>query len=214
MAGRQVNFKCVKSHCLHLSFASYKRYLTHVRDYHVHEPNFEIKCPVYSCFRSYSLLASLTSHIRRKHGEVDCDKDINGYITQDDGCQVSFETSDPVHCNEKTMEHNTHDISVKEMALFALKTQEFNRLSDTATDAILESTYQLLEQNQEHLKAQVKKCIGSTGLDLKDIEGLEELLDSQHTVTASMRQLKTPRERNRYLRDTFKMVVSSATDNS
>ncbi len=91
------------------------------------------------------------------------------------------------------MDYDATDISVKEMALFALKMQEFNKL----TDAILENTFQLLGQEEEHLKAQVKKCIGNTGLDVKDIEGLEELLEPQHDVSATMKQSKTSRERNK-----------------
>ena len=209
MAGRDRHLKCVKPRCLHLSFVSFKRYLSHVRNYHVHEPNFEIRCPAESCFRSYSLISSLTSHIRRKHrAEVDLNNDKNDFVPEDE-CQNSFEDSFPSHCNEDTMICNSHDISDKEIALFALKTQEFNRLSDKATDGILESTFQLIEQKEEHLKAQVKKCIGNAGLELKKNKGLEELLESQH-VTGSMKQLKTSKERNKYLRDTLNMVVSTS----
>ena len=100
---------------------------------------------------------------------------------------------------------NSHNLSDKEIALFALQTQEFNRLSDKATDAILESTFQLIEQKEEHLKAQVKKYIGNAGLEFKNIKGLEQLLESQH-VTGSMKQLKTSKERNKYLRDTLNML--------
>jgi hypothetical protein len=147
--------------------------------------------------------------MRRKHcGEIDLDNEIDNLIPQNDDCH---ENADQMPSNEEKMDGNTHDISVKEIALFALKTQEFNRLSDTATDTILENTCELLEQNEEYLKAQVKKCIKQTGLDPKDIEGLEDLLESQHDVSASMKQLKTSKERNKYLRDTLDMVVSSST---
>ncbi len=153
--------------------------------------------------------------MRRKHrDEVELQSDlISDHSAQDDDCQTTFEKSDQVHCNEERMDCDTHDISVREMALFALKTQEFNRLSDIATDTILGNTYQLLEQNEEHLKAKVKKCIEKTGLDVKDIEGLEELLESEHDLAASMKQLKTSKERNKYLRATLNMVVSNSTLN-
>ena len=207
-AGSDRHFKCVKTHCLHLSFTSFKKYLSHVRNYHVHEPNFEMRCPVESCFRSYTLISSLRSHMRRKHRhEVEFENDLLDHTQEDDGCEI--EDASQTDCNKDRM--GARDISVKEMALFALKTQEFNRLSDTATDTILENTSQLLEQNEEHLKAQVKACIEKTGLHLKDIEGLEELLKSRHDNTASMKQLKTSKDRNKYLRESLNMVVSNCS---
>lgn len=210
-AGSDRHFKCVKTHCLHLSFTSFKKYLSHVRNYHVHKPNFEIRCPVESCFRSYTLISSLRSHRRRKHRhEVELENDLlNDHTQEDDGCEIACEDASQTDCNKDRMD--ARDISVKEMALFALKTQEFNRLSDTATDTILENTCQLLEQNEEHLKTQVKACIKKTGLHLKDIEGLEELLKSRHDNTAPMKQLKTSKDRNKYLRESLNMVVSNCS---
>ena len=97
---------------------------------------------------------------------------------------IACKDASQTDCNKDKMDRR--DISVKEMALFALKMQEFNRLIDTATGTILENTCQLPEQNEEHLKAQVKACIEKTGFDLKDIEGLEELLKLRHDNTVSM----------------------------
>ena len=133
-----------------------------------------LRCPVESCFRS-TLMSSLRSHMRRKHRhEVEFEKDLSDHTQEVDDCDIACEDASQTDCNKDKMDGR--DISVKEMALFALKMQEFNRLSDTATYTILENTCQLLEQNKEHLKAQVKACIEKTGFDLKDIEGLEELL--------------------------------------
>ncbi|XP_046864010.1 uncharacterized protein LOC124457888 [Xenia sp. Carnegie-2017] len=207
---KEQEFKCINIHCSHLSFASFKRYMSHVRDYHVHEPNFKIKCPFDSCCRSYSLISSLTSHMRRKHkGDldyaVDCEvNDMNGDITQDNDHLVADSTLDSIEigCNNK---YNTY-ISVKEMALFALKTQEFNQLGDTATDAVLENTYQLMEQNEDYFKKQVKLCIEHSSVDIKDIKCFEELLESPPSLSASKKVLQTSKDRNKYLRETLNMV--------
>ena len=203
-------FKCVKTDCFHLSFTSFKRYLNHLRSYHIHEPNFKVTCPVETCFRSYSLLSSLTSHIRRKHrGEVNFDNDLNDTLPQDVDCDPSCEDLSPLPCNGEEVDCDSHDISVKELALYALKTQEFNQLSDTATDGILENTRQLLEQNEENLKQKVKKCIQNNGIHVKDIPGLENLLEWRQYVAETMKQVKTSKERNKYLTNTLNMVVSS-----
>ena len=149
--------------------------------------------------------------MRRKHkGDldyaVDCEvNDMNGDITQDNDHLVADSTLDSIEmgCNNK---HNTY-ISVKEMALFALKTQEFNQLGDTATDAVLENTYELMEQNEDYFKKQVKLCIEHSIVDIKDIEGFEELLESPPSLSASKKVLQTSKDRNKYLRETLNMVV-------
>ena len=65
--------------------------------------------------------------MRRKHrGEVDFDNNLNELLPQDDDCQTAFEDSDPLRCNGEEMDCDSRDISLKEMALFALKTQKFN----------------------------------------------------------------------------------------
>lgn len=211
-------FKCMKIECSHLSFSTFKRYLIHARNYHIHEPNFKIRCPVGSCFRSYVLISSLTSHIRRKHGgEINGENFLDNQL--DDSCDNQqnenengvFDGLQPLPFPEGQEEPDDcvgqGGISVKKMALFALKTQEFNRLSDIATDTVLENTQQLLEQNQSHLKKQVEKCIKNAGIDLKNIEGLEDLLGPQQDVPEFAKKLRTSKDRNKYLRDTLNMVV-------
>ena len=76
---------------------------------------------------------------------------------------------------------------------------------------ILESTCQLVEQNEQHLKAKIKRCIKRSGLNVNEIEGLDNLLESQdkdQDVVESMKQLKTSKDRKKYLKNTFNMVVS------
>ena len=110
---------------------------------------------------------------------------------------------DSLQCDEDVVHPVPSDISVRQLALYALKTQEFNRLSDVATDAILESTHQLMMQSGEHLKAKVSKFVQDSGLNVKDIDGLETLLASKQDVgevSRSIKQLKNSNERNKYLR--------------
>ena len=64
--------------------------------------------------------------LRKHRDEVELQSDLSDHTAQDDDCQTTFEKSDQVHCHEEKMDCDTHDISVREMALFALKMQEFN----------------------------------------------------------------------------------------
>ena len=64
-----------------------------------------------------------------------------------------YDIEDEVHLTTEGKENRDPEtISVKELALYALKTQELNQLSDSATDRVLESTSHLLQQNEENLK--------------------------------------------------------------
>ena len=205
-AGSDRHFKCVKTNCLHIFHLPLSKNILVMCEI-IMFTNLILRSDAQS---SHVFISSLRSHMRRKHRhEVEFENDLNDHTQEDDVCDIACEDVSQTDCNKDKMDGQ--DISVKEMALFALKTQEFNRLSDTATDTKHKNTCQLPEQNEEHLKAQVKACIEKTGFDLKDIEGLEELLKSRHDNTASMKQLKTSKDRNKYLRESLNMVVSNSS---
>lgn len=198
-------FMCENPDCFHLSFLSFKRYLNHVRNRHSYEPNFKIVCPFEGCFRSYKVLSSLTSHIARKHN-TELEVDLNVGATQPDDGNPDDELR--LDCNNENEAEWTDDIPVKILALYALKTQELNRLTDSATNQILQSTSQLLEQNDSYVKQGVKQCLQNSGIDVKDVDGLEDLLKSSPKIVEAVQKLKSSQERRKYFIDNFQMVVS------
>lgn len=109
------------------------------------------------------------------------------------------------HHNEN-MEPN--DICVRKLALYALKTQELNQLSDRATDQVLESTSDLLQQNEQNLKKRVRVCLEKNGMNVREIDGLEDVLESPPSTVEGIKQLKTPAQRNKYFKNKLHMVVS------
>ena len=206
-------FMCENPDCFHLSFLSFKRYLNHVRNRHSYEPNFKIVCPSEGCFRSYKVLSSLTSHIARKHNTeleesedyLPVDIDLNVGATQPDDGNPDDELR--LDYNENEAER-TDDIPVKLLALYALKTQELNRLTDSTTNQIIQSTSQLFEQNDSYVKQGVKQCLQNSGIDVKDVDGLEDLLKSSPKIVEPVQKLKSSQERRKYFIDNFQMVVS------
>ena len=209
MAAAAGSFKCARTQCLHLKFNSFNIYLSHVRNYHIHEPIFSIRCPMKSCFRSYKLISSLTSHLRRKHGgQIETNNDtFDDGILEEQDILTAAENVQP-DCEKKDeVDYTSEEKAVKEIALFALKTQELNRLSDIATNTILENTHRLLQQNELEIKARFKKCIENTGLDPKDIEGLDDFFHSESVLATCMKKLNTSLERNNYLKGALNMVV-------
>ena len=111
---------------------SFKRYLSHVQNSHSYEPNFNIVCPVEGCFQSYGVLSSLTSHISQKR---QINLDLNASDSAIDVAQESNTDDEMQRHFYGERESDTENISVKPFALYALKTQELNRLN--ATNKIL-----------------------------------------------------------------------------
>ena len=138
---------------------SCKRYSNHVRNSHSYKPNFNIVCPVERCFQSYGVLSSLTSHISQKR---QINLDLNASDSAIDVAQES-NTDDEMQLHfYGERESGTENISVKPLALYSLKTEELNRLN--ATDKILQRTFQLIEQNENHLKEGITRCLQDSGI--------------------------------------------------
>ena len=95
--------------------------------------------------------------------------------------------------NKSKENRNPETISVKKLALYALKTQELNQLSDSAIDRVLKSTSHLLQQNAENLKKRVRACL-QNGVNVTDIDGLEDVLKSPACAGVAMKQLRTTAE--------------------
>ena len=133
------------------------------------------------------------------------DIDLNVGATQPDDGNPDDELR--LDYNENEAER-TDDIPVKLLALYALKTQELNRLTDSTTNQIIQSTSQLFEQNDSYVKQGVKQCLQNSGIDVKDVDGLEDLLKSSPKIVEPVQKLKSSQERRKYFIDNFQMVVS------
>jgi hypothetical protein len=107
-----------------------------------------------------------------------------------------------IECEEKAKA----SFSPRHLALYALKTQEINRLTDTATNGIMDNTSELLEQHEVHVKEKIRLCLEKSGIKINDIDGLKDVMNMPQTP--SMDFLKTTRNRNNYLLQEFKIVVS------
>lgn len=198
-------YMCYKPECFHLSFTTFKRYLNHQRDNHSHEPDFKVKCPVQLCCRSYSVISSLTSHISRKH-----QNEKFGFNVDDIEVPLNDPESDLPNEAFPIMVENEPKPCVsfcpRHLALFALKTQEINRLTDTTTNNIIENTAALLEEQEAHMKAKIRSCFEKSGFDINNVEGLQDIMNTQQTPNMDI--LKTTKGRNKYLLQNINMLVS------
>ncbi|CAB4007939.1 uncharacterized protein LOC110246895 [Paramuricea clavata] len=197
------NFLCEKPECSHLSFLTLTRYLNHLRNSHIHEQGFKVRCPVKPCFRLYTVVLSLTSHVRRKHRN-----EIFNFHLNDDA-DIHTNVPESVAPNEalpltSVKEKTADEFSPRHLALFTLKTQEINRLTDATTNKLIDNTSELLEQHEAHVKEKIKVCLEKNGIKLEDVDGLEDIMNLPQTP--SMDFLKTTKSRNNYLSQEFNMV--------
>ena len=199
-----ISFMRQKPECCHLSFPTFKRYLNHQRDYHSHEPGFAIRCPGKSCFRAYSKISSLKSHLSRWHKNENSGFDLDNV----EDVSIPFDNPEVDHPLNELVENTPNareTFTKKHLALFALKIQEVNRLTDTTTNSLINNTAELLERHESHLKGKIESCLEESGIDIKGINGLDEIMKT--VQTPSMNFLKTTKSRNKYNTKELNMLV-------
>ena len=196
-------FSCYKVECSHLSFPTFKRYLNHIRNSHSFEPNFKIACTVEGCFQTFTVFTSFTSHLYRKHqGQIrltsdDCGQDESTSLVADE-LQEDISHEDDSRLEEK---------STRSLFLSVVKMQEIHMLTDSATSDILNYVKDVVDQNVNHFKERVQRCLKVEGMAVDEVEGSEEALDKPTPFDSAFERLQTVRQRTEYALNTMKMVV-------
>ena len=90
------------------------------------------------------------------------------------------ETDHPINKLVENMTNVRELFAKKHLALFALKIQEVTRLKDT-TNSMIDNTAELLQQHESHLKGRIESCLDESGIDVKGINGLEEIMRTVQT---------------------------------
>lgn len=81
-------------------------------------------------------------------------------------------------------------------------------LTDVATSDLLSHVKDVVSQNVVHLKERVQKCLNAEGIDMTDVEGLEEVFNTPVPFESAFERLKSVRQRTEYAISNLKMVVS------
>lgn len=121
---------------------------------------------------------------------------------------IPFNNPETDHPINELVENTTNTrelFTKKHLALFALKIQEVNRLTDTTTNSLIDNTAELLQQHESHLKGRIESCLEESGIDVKGINGLEEIMKT--VQTPSMDFLKSTKSRNKYNSQELNMLV-------
>lgn len=144
-------YLCYKPECSHLLFQSFKKLLAHMRRTHSHDPNFLVTCGRPGCCKTYKIFASFESHIYRNHPElleetIEIDGDILdeeaslSYSGSDAGDPDSPRSMDESELEDEKNREKIRENALRNVALFMLKTREYNRLSQTAMKSVMDET--------------------------------------------------------------------------
>ena len=211
-------YACYKPECSHLPLKSFKKLVAHIRRTHSHDPNFIVTCGIPGCCKTYRLFSSFESHISRNHSELleeteqANDEDIS--VQEDSECPdypdalSSMDESDDSKSEDEENEEERREKTLRNMALFILKTRECNRLSQTAMNNVMDETRHLVSMSMKHFQSRVEKCVTKSGTEVGDVDGLRELLAEKPVAVEAIQTLSGSWRELNYLREHFKFVVS------
>ena len=103
---------------------------------------------------------------------------------------------------------NDKDAQQRASALFLLKLKEHRRLSQVALDDIVEEWDGLFSHTVKRLSARVREKLSSTGIDVEDIDGLDQVFED---LPHPFEGLKTRFLQEKYYRESLGLVVGTYT---
>ena len=196
-------YGCYKPECSHLHFMSFKKLLAHIRSRHSHDPNFLVTCGRPGCSKTYKFFSSFKSHIYCNHPELIKE------TQQGRENEILYEedSDDPeqslISGEESDSEDDTRETSLRNVALFMLKTRECNKLSHTAMGNVLDETRHLVEMSVNNFRTRVEKCITQWSIELGEVNGLHELFNEKPVVVEATNQLSSSWREVSYLKENF-----------
>ena len=110
---------------------------------------------------------------------------------------------------KKTDEQNGghEEYSLRSLALYAIKTQELNRISDKALNDILNNTNSIVERILESFKLGVKHSLQDANIDINTIEGLPALLEAPSAMSKHLTLMKSTNDCSKYFIKKLGMMV-------
>ena len=191
--------------------------LNHIGRCHSSDPNFNILCGIDACARSYGNYRAFRNHISAKHA----------HFLDDNGNQPSF--MDTVFAPNYTTEQHHDDSSnsssdsdedefnphllkrqmTKANAYFLLKTKEEGRNTQKCLGKIVSTTSEIVKNSVNVVKAQMVSALENSGLDYKDIQGLEEVFSDESPAMNPFQGISNERSQTQFYKDHFGLVVSA-----
>ena len=80
-------------------------------------------------------------------------------------------------------------------------------LSQQSINAIIENTEDLVEGSLQNLKDKITTCLERNGVQIADIDGLDDVLQQPSTFSLAKEPLANEYQQLQYFKETFNLVV-------
>ncbi|KAK3713578.1 hypothetical protein QZH41_007689 [Actinostola sp. cb2023] len=94
----------------------------------------------------------------------------------------------------------------KANAYFLLKTKEEGRITQKCLDKIVSTTSEIVKNSVNVVKAQMVSALENSGLDYKDIQGLEDVFSEESPAMNPFQGISNERSQTQYYKDNFGLV--------
>ena len=121
-------------------------YFSHLTYTHQEERGFTVTCGIDGCEQKYSVVQSLSRHIRRNHN-VNIDVDIHHDRLNDGDDNVDNFQDDRGNADQ---EENVHYDYARNIALFILKLREENKVPKNACSKVVHEIHELFSAKSRH----------------------------------------------------------------
>jgi len=192
--------------------------LSHLISVHGSEANFSVTCEVPGCQRTFKKPRSYQSHLRRLHSDFNLHSSIRDWNEIHGGKKMREEEEIAMDIMEDELvnEESLYDKIVDRLdekkktdALFLLRTKEVNRLTQKATDNIMDGVTTLVKNTVEILKMGVQNRLDSAGLRFDAVPGLDELFKDDHPISSPFCHVNTEHKQAAYFKENFNLVVGT-----
>ena len=134
---------------------------------HSHDPNFNIRCGIDSCTMLYQNYASFRRHLKRKHPSLaGCRREESRSTSPEDTMDLGDDPPLGNNCDE------TDACSLRQRAMFVLKTREVHKVSSQALSDIMTDFTVMMEGILDDVHDKVEATLRTN--NIPDI-GLKEM---------------------------------------
>ena len=205
---------------------SFKLLLFHIGRVHASSPDFYLPCGIDNCQVTFTNFHAFKRHLRKKHSshlsdieaehDLDCDITDRDSVASSTTLEPSGDVSDYFMGDDETSEESsstlaTQYISVdreRAIALWILKLKEGRKLTQSATEEILQDVTELCGGIITNLKSDIYTVLSAAGINVDDVSGLEDLFQDESSYVKPFSKLETQYLQMSYYKSHLGFIVS------
>ena len=181
---------------------------------HSSDPNFSMCCGIDGCQATYSKFSAFNTHLYRNHRDIICrssssnSADGNDPFECDSSGSVDFSsvfTPEEPDTLETAPLELSHTDRLKISSKFLIKLKDSRGISQATINDVVEGVQTIFSHTVLQLKAGVKEKLRFGGVNVGEVEGLQELFSDFRNLFDG---IQTPYLQQKFIATNFDYVVS------